>query len=76
MSVIGSNQTTEFASPTTSVERNWAGIGGSERVRRAVSAWRARAAERRAWRKTVDATVMADLGPPLHELIRDISKAR
>jgi len=66
----------KFTSPTTSVERSWASIGGLELVRRAVSAWRIRAAERRAWRKTVDATVMADLGPPLHELIRDISKSR
>ena len=53
-----------------------ASISGLKRAGRALSAWRTRATERRAWRKTADAVVMADLGPPLHEFIRDILKSR
>jgi len=51
-------------------------ISGLKRAARALSVWRTRAAERRAWRKTVDAMVMADLGPPLHAFIRDMLKPR
>ena len=48
-------------------------VGRFEHVRRALSAWPSRAAERRAWRRAADAMAMADFGPPLTEIIREIS---
>ena len=76
MFVNSSNQTTEFTSRTASVDWSPSRSGRFEHIRRALSAWRAHAAERRAWRRTVDASVMADLGPPLTELLREISTRR
>ena len=73
MSVTSSDETTGFTLPNTSVDWCSSRVGRFEHIPRALSAWRARAAERRAWRTTADAMAMADLGPPLAEIIREIS---
>ena len=74
MSVNSLGQAAVFASPATSVERRSSRISGFGHVRRVLSEWRARAADRRAWRRIADELIMRDIGVPRKEFMREVSK--
>jgi len=74
MSVNSLGQATTFASPTASVARRSSHISGFGHVRRVLSEWRARAADRRAWRCIADEHIMRDIGVSRAEFMREVSK--
>jgi len=74
MSVNSLGQAATLASPTASVERRSSPISGFGHVRRVLSEWRARAADRRAWRYIADEHIMSDIGISRAEFMREISK--
>ena len=74
MSVNSLGQVATFASPTASMERRSSHVSGFGYVRRVLSEWRARAADRRAWRNIADEHIMTDIGVSRAEFMREISK--
>jgi len=74
MSVNSLGQAATFASPTTSVEQRSSHISSFGHVRRVLSEWRARAADRRGWRRIADERIMLDIGLSRAEFMREVSK--